>query len=70
MELERIVELKKRLEKKYMAHPDVLSIGVGLSSAGNMAVIVSVQTGRKELFSSLEQDPDIEITESDFYETQ
>jgi glucose-6-phosphate isomerase len=69
MDLERIKELKKRLEKEYMAHPDVLSIGIGLSSAGKAAVIVAVRTGRKGQFFSMAQDPDIELREADFYET-
>ncbi|MCC5929664.1 MAG: hypothetical protein JJU28_10495 [Cyclobacteriaceae bacterium] len=69
MDLEKIKELKNKVEKEYIGHPDVLSIGIGLSSAGKAAVIVAVRNGRKGQFFSLVQDPDIELREADFYET-
>ncbi len=42
IDLEKIKQIKRQYEKDWLAHPAVISIGIGKLSSGRMGIIVAV----------------------------
>jgi len=71
--LDKIKEIKRKFEKKWLAHPAVVGVGIGILSTGRMGLIISVLKSDKtitDFFPGTIEGISIELQESGKIEAQ